>query len=247
MLLFGNKTKKFYTEKQKIHQLQGSSKLRYIWDYYKIPLIVLYIILNIIGYSLYGHYTHKALVLSVAFVNVAPNDTLSAQLSTDFLNWQNLDSKANELRLSSNLYLTDDKMDPNHEYTYASRMKILGSIDNEELDIVFMNKEAFDAFAQSGYLCNIDDLLSTSNETLSQQLVPFLQTNTVILEDNSMELYFDDSISYSAKTETYPMAIDVSQSPVIQKANMNGPIYMGVIANSLHRDAAVNFISYLWS
>ena len=92
--------------------------------------------------------------------------------------------------------MTDDENNIYHEYTYASRMKILSTIDAEQLDVVLMDREAFDAFSQKGYLSNLDELLAEEAPALHQQLAPYFVTNTVILEDNSEDLLFDDSAVY---------------------------------------------------
>lgn len=247
MFLSSDKKIKFQKEKQKLRTLSTKAKLRYIGDYYKFPVIILCIVLYIIGYSIYGHATKKATVLTAAFVNVSFNDSLTKELSENYLITKGLDLKKNDFSIYSGLYLTDNEKDPNHEYTYASRMKILGAIDNQELDIVFMNQEAFDAFSQNGYLYNLDQLLSQTNASLYQQLSDDLRTNTVILEDNSIDLYPDNSVEYSAQTEEFPMGLDISSSPYIKNANMNGTIYLGIIANSPHISEAVDYINYLFN
>ena len=241
------KNKSDFPEKKHVfNQLHGKAKLRYIWDYYKFPLVILCIVLYVIGYTIYGHYTQKTTILSVAFVNVAPSEALTEQLGNGFLTAQQINSKKNEVRLYTGLYLTDNEDDPNHEYTYASRMKILGAIDGEALDVVLMNKEAFDAFSQNGYLCDLKVLLSQNDNELYQELSPFLQTNTVILKDNSIDMLFDDSITYSAQTEEYPMGLDISQFSCIKDAHLNGTIYLGVIANSPHAAEGVEYVRYLY-
>ena len=122
-----------------------------------------------------------------------------------------------KVRLYKGLYLTDNENNPNHEYTYASRMKILGAIDSESLDVVFMNKEAFDAFSQNGYLCDLEKLLQQKNPGLYKEVSPFLQTNTKILNDNSVDIYLDPSVTYSAETKEYPMGLDISESVYLKK------------------------------
>ena len=241
------KNKSDFPEKKHVfNQLHGKAKLRYIWDYYKFPLVILCIVLYVIVYAIYGHFTQKTTILSVAFVNVAPGEALTEQLGNGFLTAQQINSKKNEVRLYTGLYLTDNEDDPNHEYTYASRMKILGAIDGEALDVVLMNKEAFDAFSQNGYLCDLKVLLSQNDNELYQELSPFLQTNTVILKDNSIDMLFDDSITYSAQTEEYPMGLDISQFSCIKDAHLNGTIYLGVIANSPHAAEGVEYVRYLY-
>lgn len=234
-------------ERKKLKNLHGLKKVQYIWDYYRLPLVVLCIFLYIIGYSLYGHFTHKETVLYTALVNVSVSDSLSGQLSTGFLDYLEKDISENTLQLYTGLYLTDDESNPYHEYTYASRMKILADIDSEQLDVVLMNKEAFDAFSQNGYLCNLEELLSDQNSALYSRLKPYLATNTIILEDNSIDLQFDSSLTYEAVTEEHPVGLDLSGADLIQRAGFDDTVYLGIIQNSTHKDAAVNYVQYLFS
>lgn len=234
-------------EREKLKNLHGLKKVQYIWDYYKLPLVVLCIFLYIIGYSLYGHFTHKETVLYTALVNVSVSDSLSEQLSTSFLDYLEEDISKNTMQLYTGLYLTDDETNPYHEYTYASRMKILASIDSEQLDVVLMNKEAFDAFSQNGYLCNLEELLSDQDAALYNRLKPYLATNTIILEDNSIDLQFDSSLTYEAVTEEYPVGLDLSKADLIHRAGFDDTVYLGIIQNSTHKDTAVNYVQYIFS
>ena len=196
------KTKqKLSPERDKLKSLHGLKKIQYIWDYYKLPIVAFCIFLYIIGYTLYGHFTHKEKVLYTALVNVSASESLTRQLNADFLDFLDVDTSKETMQLYTGLYLTDDEANPYHEYTYASRMKILAAIDGEQLDVVLMNKEAFDAFSQNGYLCDLDKLLTASDSHLYEVLKPYLVANTTILEDNSIDLQLDSSIPYQAVTE----------------------------------------------
>lgn len=237
----------FVTGKKKLRSLHGKEKLQYIWDYYKLHLTVLCILLYIIGYTIYGHFSHKDIVLYTALVNVTTSEALTEELSIDFLRSQNINISKNELYLYSNLYLTDNEANPDHQYSYASRMKILASIDAEQLDVVLMNKEAFDAFSQNGYLCNLEELLTSKDYNLYEKLSPYLISNTAILEDNSLDLYFDKSQDYQATTEEYPMAFNLSYSPIISAAGFEDTVYLGVIANSPRKDSTISYIEYLFN
>ena len=232
-------------EREKLKNLHGLKKVQYIWDYYKLPMVVLCIFLYIITYSLYGHFTHKETVLYTALVNVSASESLTAQLSTDFLDFIDTDTSKETMQLYTGLYLTDDETNPYHEYTYASRMKILASIDGEQLDVVLMNKEAFDAFSQNGYLCDLKELLSDKDTVLLNECKPYLVTNTVILEDNSVDLQLDPSITYQAVTEEHPFGLDMSQSGLIGKSMFDDTVYLGIIANSPRKETAIDYIKYL--
>ena len=149
------------------------------------------------------------------------------------------------MQLYTGLYLTDDETNPYHEYTYASRMKILASIDGKQLDVVLMNKEAFDAFSQNGYLCDLEELLSSEDVDLYNRLKPHLVTNTVILEDNSTDLQLDPSITYQAVTEEHPFGLDLSQTSMISDAGFSDIVYLGIIANSPRAEEAIDYVRYL--
>lgn len=232
-------------ELEKLKTLHGLQKIRYIWDYYKLPIVVLCILLYILGYSLYGHFTHKETILYTALVNVSASDSLTEQLSTGFLDSLDQDTSKTTMQLYTGLYLTDDETNPYHEYTYASRMKILASIDGKQLDVVLMNKEAFDAFSQNGYLCDLEELLSSEDVDLYNRLKPHLVTNTVILEDNSTDLQLDPSITYQAVTEEHPFGLDLSQTSMISDAGFSDIVYLGIIANSPRTEEAINYVRYL--
>lgn len=199
-------------------QLTGKQKLQYIWDYYKFPIVVACILVYIAGYLLYGQLTKKDTVLHTALINISAGESSIEMLSTDFLESQNMDSKKNELLLTTGLYLTDDTHDPNFQYAHASQIKLLASIDNEELDVVLMDKKVFDFFTENDYLYNLKELLSGEK----------------------------DSSAYAAITEESPTGINLSNSPLIKKAGFEDTIYLGVIKNTTHIDMTTRYIRYFF-
>ena len=226
--------------------LHGKEKIQYLLDYYKLQIIMILILLYIIIYIIYGFFTHKEPILYLAFVNVNPSQTLTTELTEGYLDHSKINSKSNDLKLYTGLYLTNDPNNQYLEYTYASQMKIIASVDNETLDIVFMNKEAFDAFSQSGYLCNLEELLKQDSSSLYNELKPYLVDNLIILEDNAIEVSLDDSIPYQAKTEIHPYGLNLSKNGSAPSfANFNDTVYLGIIKNSPRKDHALEYIEYL--
>jgi len=230
---------------ENIGRLHGRKKLEHIWTYYKFPLIILCILLYFLGYALYRYFTHKDTVLYTALVNVVAGETLTGQLGKGFVEYRELDTAEKELGLYTGLYLTDDEMNIYHEYTYASRMKIMAAIEGEMLDVVLMNKEAFDAFAQNGYLCDLHELLSGEKPDLLEAVKPDLVNNIFILEDNSADRIFDQSIPYTALTEEHLFGLDVSHRGFIGRAGFEDTVYVGIIANSPRKDMAIAYLQYL--
>ncbi len=234
------------SEKEKLRRLKGRKKLRYLWDYYKLHFVIVCIFLYILGYVLYGHFTQKNNVLYAAFINVAPSDSLTERLSDGFLISRDMDLKKNAFYLYSGLYLTTDESNPYHEYTYASRIKLIAAIDSETLDIALMDQEAFDTFSQNGYLCNMEEFLSEADPELYRNCRELLRENIVILEDNEEEASLGSSIPYSAETEEYPMGLDISQAPLLKEAGFTEPVYLGIIKNTPRKDTVTEYIRYLY-
>ncbi len=226
--------------------LHGRKKIEHVLSYYKFPLLVLCIFLYFIGYNIYRHITHKGVVLYTALVNVVAGDDLTSQLGEGFTAHLNLDANKNETILYTELYLTDDELNAYHEYTYASRMKILAAIEGKMMDVVLMNQEAFDAFSQNGYLYDLDEILSENAPDLYEYLKPALSSNIVILEDNSDDLVLDASIPYSAVTQEAHFGLDLSGTGLIRQAGFEDTVYLGIIANSPRVDAVMEYLQYLY-
>jgi len=230
-----------------LSSLRGRKKLQYIWDYYKLPLAGLSIILYIIGYILYSGLTHKNPILYTAMVNVVTGETLTEQLGEGFINAAGQNAARDEVVLYTGLYLTDDELNAYHEYTYASRMKILAAIDGQQLDIALMNREAFEAFSQNGYLCRLDELLSREAPHLYDRLKDALVNGIIILEDNSADRIFDDTIPYAAVTEEHLLGLDLSQSSFFKQGGFKDTVYLGIISNSPRTDTAIRYLEYLFA
>lgn len=230
---------------ENLGSLHGRKKIQHILTYYKFPLILLCLLLYIIGYSLYGHLTHKETLLYTALVNVTAGDTLTGQLGEGFTAYLQADASKYQLRLYTGLYLTDDELNEWHEYTYASRMKILAAIEEKAMDVVLMNREAFDAFSQSGYLLDLDEFLSAEAPALYQLLKPAFADSIVILEDNGDDVALDASVPYEAVTEEHAFGLDLSGTELIRQAGFEDRVYLGVVANTPRKEMVIEYLRYL--
>lgn len=230
-----------------LKHLHGRKKIQYIWDYYKLPIVVFLIFLYIVSYTLYGHFSKKEPLLYTGLVNISAGEQLSGELNRGFIDSLDVNASRTDLKLYTGLHLTADPHNPNYEYTYASRIKIIASVDDEQLDILLMNREAFDAFSQSGYLSNMEELLQDTDPEALSGLKEYLVTNTVILEDNADDMELDSSLSYQAVTEEFPAGLLVSKKGLFRKAGFTEDVFLGVIKNSPRKDMAVEYIKYLSS
>lgn len=224
--------------------LSTAQRLQYLFDYYRLPILGICIVLYILGYTAFRHFAHTDTLLYTALVNVSAGETLTGQLTDGYLDHIKADPNRSSCTLYSGWYLTDDPSSDVYAYTQATRMKVLASIDSEQLDVVLMNREAFDAFAQNGYLCNLEILLK-EDPILYGRIQPFLSDNIEILEDNAEDLLLDPSLTYEATTAEYAMAVDLSNCGVLGDAGFSDSIYFGIIGNSPRMQEAVSYLQYL--
>ena len=223
-------------------------KIQYIFDYYKLPIVIAAIVLYIIGFSIFKAQTKKEPLLYAALVNVSASQELVDKLSDGFIDSLGPDGAKETMLLAAGWYLTDHPDADTLTYTRASQMKILAGIDAEQLDLVFMDKEAFDAFSQNGYLYDLGALLSDSEdfpEALAEKVRPHLVTNMEIVEDNAKEIALDDSLEYYSVTKEYPMGIDLSEFPLIKNAQFSDKVYLGIISNTPRVENVVRYLGYL--
>lgn len=225
--------------------LHGKKKIQHLLTYYKFPLTLLCLIVYFTGRMIYGHLTCKDTLLYTALVNVNAGETLTQQLGGDFITYLNAEESDYELQLYTGLYLTDNVFSEWHEYNYASRMKILATIEGKMMDVVLMNREAFDAFSQSGYLLDLNDFLSSQDMDLYQVLKPALVANIVILEDNTDDMVLDAALPYKAITEEHYFGLDLSETSYIRQAGFDDTVYLGIIANTPRGNTVIKYLEYL--
>ena len=219
-------------------------RLDHIFEYYKFPLVLTLIAAVALGSVLYYRLTRKEALLYVGCANISVGETLDAELSEGFVRAVSERPRKSEVRLYRGLYLSRDATVQNHEYAYASQLKVMAAMANRQLDVLLMNREAYDIMSAGGYLRPLTDLPDAGlNERLSDRLIE----NTVILEDNDIEHRLDESVPYQAETEEVPNAILISAFPLFAGAGFSADVYLGIIGNTARTDAVLQYIDYLTS
>lgn len=232
------------SRKAAFREMSLAGKAGYLYEYFKLPILLGVIALALFCSFVYRQLTKKEVVLYSAHVNASAGDELTSRLTEGYISASGADLRRTELYLYSGLYLSEDPSPENHEYQYASRLKILASIESKQLDIVLMNKEAYDIFSQNGYLLDLQALLA-QQDSLCQLLEPCLTENTVIIEDNAIEYALHEASRYQAITEEAVNGLEVSSLPLFQEAGFSDPVYLGVVANSPRLPAVMQYIEYL--
>lgn len=230
----------------KLSEMPLKKRIRQILDYYKLVVVIAAIFIYILCYAGWRYMTRQDFVLYAASVNTGMEEdtrefVLNFPSSETFHEAFPEASKRSAVSLSENLFLTSDSSGDYHEYVYASRLKILASIEAEKLDLVIGDAEAMEAFAGQGFLMPLDTLFE-GNKKITDRLTE----GTVILEDNHLEVLLDDSIPYHSVTKEELTAIDVTDLECFDPFREGDRVYLGIIANTKRTQAAKVFTESLF-
>ena len=230
--------------KDAFRKMSLGKKADYLYTYFKLPIFLGLAAFVLLCSTVYRQITKKAVVLYSAHVTVAVGDTLGSYLNTGFISFIGENPQKAEVVFYQGIYLSDAPTQEDHQYSYASRLKVMAAIEAKELDVVLMNQEAYDIFSQSGYLYELPDIL-TGNAALLNSVEPYLTANPVILADNAIEYQLGEAAKYEATTREAVNSIDVSALPAFARAGFSEHIYLGVIANSPRLSSALQYFEYL--
>lgn len=225
--------------RESFRKMDMAHKAEYIYMYYKWFILLGIVVLVILGNTLHRQLTKKNVTLYLGMANVSVGTELEQTITIDFVQWLGQNPKKNEVLAYKGLYLSSDAATEDHQYAYASKMKVMAAVNAQKLDLVLMNREAYDLLSQSGYLLPLTEL--------PESLTPYLMENEVILESNAIDVQLNTAEDYRIVTETVPNGLDVSEFPIFRDAGFDGAVYIGFLANIPHYDTAVSYLEYLFT
>lgn len=225
--------------RESFRKMDTAHKAEYIYMYYKWFILLGLIVLIILGNTLYRQLTKKDVTLYLGLANVSVGTELEQAVTTDFVQWLGQNPKKNEVLAYKGLYLSSNASTEDHQYAYASKMKVMAAVNAQKLDVVLMNREAYDLLSQSGYLLPLTEL--------PESLTPYLMENEVILESNAIDVQLNTAEDYRIVTKTVPNGLNVSEFPIFRDAGFDGAVYIGFLANIPHYDTAVSYLEYLFT
>ncbi len=232
--------------REAFRRMGPKEKAGYILTYYWWAILLTTIAAVILGCVVYGRLTKKQPVLYAAFLNVAVGSDLEEMLRQGYLSFVGADPKKTDVLLYRDLYITEDPTDADHQMAYASRMKLMAVINGKLLDLVLMNRDAYDILSAADYLLDLS-VLSGQDEALLREMETFLMENTVIVEDNALEIRLNEADTYQAVTKEITNGVDLSGLSLVRDAGFSDSVYLGIIANTPRLEECAGFLEYLLS
>lgn len=213
-------------EKKKLKEMTFKKKCEYIWEYYKVHIIVTLIFIlfsSSLGYSIYQNVKYDD-ILTSAIINNSMSDENRNYISNGFAEYYELDKESETLLFDDTFHID---LDTPNESTYASTQKFAAMVAAKSMDTTIADISFFENYADEG---------------------TFYDLSTLLPEDLYAEL---ENYLYYTKDEEgkeKPFGLNLSSSHLVKGAGLyiNPPI-LSVVINSKHPDVAIEFIKYAFN
>ena len=245
-----NRKGTMYRDEQAVREafrrMGPKEKFGYILTYFWWAILLTAIAAIILGSVIYERFTKKQTVMYIGCLNVTVGSDLEEKLRQGFLVFSDENPKKTDVLLYRDMYIAADPSDADHQMAYASRMKLMAVINGKLLDLVLMNREAYDILSAADYLLDLSGFAGQDAE-LRRDLDPLLTENTVVIEDNAIEIRLNEADTYRAVTKQIINGVDLSGIPLIEDAGFSDSLFLGIIANSPRLETCERYLKYLVS
>ena len=205
----------------------------YIWDYYKIHIIVGLVVLIFLISFIHGRVTAKESVLNVATANCYSLELRdSAALFTEFMEQEGFDEKTQEVTLNTSLSYSKDGTDA---YAMSTLMTVLGS---NTVDVLILDENLFYELGKYASFMPLDECFS--------------EDDIAGFGDNVMECEYEilDSAGEVTGTDTYAAGIRLKGNRWIEESGLYpgyDPIVCVMYTEKPRYDVAADFVRFLLS
>ena len=238
-------------ELAKLKDQPPKKRWEYIWEYYKIHLIVVFLVLLLLAQGIVSLCTHKDTVFSGVLIN-SSLDTDSKPFMAELADHMDVNEKKEQISFSTNIFMTNESADK-----AVALQSIMASVTIKELDMVTGPEEAFQicAYNASNIFADLRDHLNADTlEKLSDRLY---YIDGAILEKlnapvgtqvDTSQLIYPDPKKPDTMEKPIPVGIDVSDTEFVSAYfSQSGAYYLGMITNTTRPETVLQFIDYLFS
>ncbi|HCD42160.1 MAG TPA: hypothetical protein DEQ64_00125 [Lachnoclostridium sp.] len=216
-------------ERDKLKNMSLKDRLWYIWEYYKIPIIiavVAVVFISSIGSAVYNNRFETA--LSCVIINSSPTgetDSVDDYFNQGFRQYIDLKEDA-KIDVDYSMSLTFDESSMN-EFTYAQMAKITAMISSKSLDVMIGKPDTIDHFGEMGGFVDLKELLPAD-----------------VYDKAKENFYF---VTNQETGEKAACGILIGNTDFCKKTGLiiDDPI-LAVMSNSTHTDTAVELIRYVF-
>ena len=218
-------------EKAAFKELSGKEKLDHIWTYYK-GFIIGGILLLLFGAWSLNHYIFnppKQDSLAIGAVSSRYLDLMDTETS-DTLNLMlpTLSDKRHQITIYD-LLMTHDA----DQNSYYNSQRLFMMVAAESLDVLIGDEEMMKALGQADLLLNLEDFVTNEEKAHFDLIQVEVTTET------------DELGRVTGSKGPYPLILHIGTNPVLQHNFGSQDLYLGVVGNTPHPEAAHELLAYL--
>ncbi|MCD7745507.1 MAG: hypothetical protein LUI13_09540 [Lachnospiraceae bacterium] len=210
----------------KLKTLSWKARLAYVWDYYKLQMVIIVVIILAInlGFTIY-HNLQIDTLLYVYMVNCNTYYVDPDELVEDYTEYLGGIGDKEEISMDTSVLLDEE----DYSTSYANQMKFTAVISAQMADVVLMDEENFEEYAGWSYFFDLREVLTEEQLEQWSDLLVYMEN-----EDG----------------ESAPYAINLTDAPKLQEYDVypdTSTVYGGVIVNGVNVDATSEFFDWLFS
>lgn len=205
-------------------ELTFKEKLHYIWDYYKIHIIVGLLLIYVLTTFTLSMINRKEYVLNIALIGESVDFDRLSQFSHEVTK-ELVGNPSDKKEASVDFYklMRDSQgeliLDP------ASTQKLIARIAAKQIDVIILDKKSFDALAVQGAFLRLD------------------KTEGLDLKDYKVEKTLKDM--NGVKKGVYGIYVNYDNRWLKQIGYDYHDKIIAVLSNSEHKDLAIKFVKWL--
>lgn len=229
--------------------LSRKQKLQYLWDYEKLPILGILVLILIVGSFALRAIRKKQVLLSAAIVNVQISDDTRHMLSEDYTDLFPGGSRKNMVQLHTNLLLTPADADADTSSAGDMAADTAAAADTSAKKDIAMSSQSVDgALYEYAYASSLKLLALMTDRKLDVVLMDPEACEQFSRNDYLMDLSDIDGLQeYQGSLTLKGDALSLDGSTLADTAHFSGDVLIGIIQNTQRQDAAVQYIRYCMS
>lgn len=232
-------------QKKKFKDMTLRQKWNYFWDYYKIPtLVIILVIIFLVTFTRDYIEGKKETMLYAVLIGA---NTLNDydQLSADFADYAGID-------LSQKQVIFDTSVQPgnaSYEMDMASTQKMMAMASAGNMDVIIAEETSFETYADAGYYMDLRNVLSAEQLAAYGDSVYYYTYDPAAAkkeaEENGME--YEESKGPYDTLEPVPIGIRFTSFQNLPKDTYRtgGNYVFSFCISSSHTDTALTFLQYI--
>ena len=215
-------------EKAKIKNLPFKEKIRYIWMYFRIPIVAIVFVLGFGTFLIIRIATNiPDNWLSVTFANTTAQAGTGSQLWEDFTEHTGYDLTQKKVEFNAESYFDYTKNQAKGNVYYNSFVAL---VDAGEIDAITMEPASLAALGQSGRLLDLNDEKCAS----------------IKAKYADRFIYYEPTEDDEEHTDPIPVGIDISDSALVSKYHVYSEgCALGIGASSENIKEVEDFLSFV--